>query len=91
MPLTVLVVEEERTGKATLVEAQSYLAEQGVEAEFRLEDGPVVQTIIAQAEESNSDLIIIGGYSSSVMGEMLHDSKVNELLRSSRLPMLVCR
>ena len=91
LPLVVQVVAEGRTGRATLDEARSYLAEQGVEAEFRLENGPVVETIIGTARETSCDLIIMGGYTSSVMGEMLHDSKVNELLRASRLPMLVCR
>lgn len=91
MPLTVLVVAEGRTGAATLAEAQDYLVGQGVEADYRLSDGPVVETIIAAAAETRSDLIIMGGYTSSVLGEMMHDSKVNELLRVSRLPMLVCR
>jgi len=91
IPLTVQVVEEGQTGRSTLSEARQYLLEQGVEAEYRLDDGPVVETIVTVATKTNSDVIIMGGYTSSVMGEMLHDSKVNELLRASRLPMLVCR
>ena len=91
MPLTVQVVEEGRMGETTLAEAQAYLAGQGLEAAYRLDNGSVVETIIAVAGDTNSDLIIMGGYTASVLAEMMQDSKVNQLLRSSRLPMLVCR
>ena len=91
MPLTVQVVEEGRMGETTLAEAQAYLAGQGLEAAYRLDNGSVVETIIAVAGDTNSDLIIMGGYTASALAEMMQDSKVSQLLRSSRLPMLVCR
>ena len=55
------------------------------------ETGPVAEAILKTAEEHESDLIIMGGYGLGPVLEVVLGSAVDQVLRASRRPMLICR
>jgi nucleotide-binding universal stress UspA family protein len=92
IPLAVVtVIETGRTTADTLARAQEYLRRHGVEAAFVKEGGPVAEAILKTAEEHASDLIIMGGYGLGPVLEVVLGSAVDQVLRASRRPMLICR
>jgi len=62
-----------------------------VQAAFVKESGSVAESILKMAEEHESDLIIMGGYGFSPVLEVVLGSAVDQMLRASRRPMLICR
>ncbi len=89
--VVVTVIETGRTTTETLAQAQKYLETHGVRATFVKESGPVAEAILKTAEEHESDLIIMGGYGFSPVLEVVLGSAVDQVLRTSRQPMLICR
>jgi len=89
--LTVLTgLEDENLNTATQQFAQNYLEFNEVEASFITEKYSP-ETLKITADEINADLIIMGGYSGSILKEMTIGSSVNFMLRESQLPILICR
>ena len=84
-------VETGRTTSETLARARKYLKTHGVQAEFVQESGPVAEAILKAADEHESDLIIMGGYGLGPVLEVVLGSAVDQVLRASRRPMLICR
>jgi nucleotide-binding universal stress UspA family protein len=91
IPLWVVTVIENGTTTGTLQKAEAYLESHGVKASFIEEQGGVAAAILKQAESTGSDLIIMGGYGSSPVVEVVLGSSVDKVLRESRRPMLICR
>jgi len=92
VPLVVVtVVEMGRTTSETLAHAKQYLEGHGGEATFMKKSGPVAEVILQMAEEQDCDLIVLGGYGFNPVLEVVLGSAVDEVLRTSRLPTLVCR
>ncbi len=92
IPLTVVtVIEMGRTTSDTLARAQKYLETHGVQAAFVKESGPVAEAILKTAEEHQSDLIVMGGYGFRPVLEVVVGSAVDQILRASRRPVLICR
>lgn len=92
LPLTVLSVEEGDEGaEAALQEAQEYLAERDVEAESALSQGEVVEALLDLTDEKNCDLVLLGGYGANPVLEAVLGSSVDQVLRRSRVPLLICR
>ena len=92
LALTVVtVLEDQSTTEATLARARSYLESHGVQATYRIEQGAVGEAILATAAASSSDLIVIGGYGFNPLLEIVLGSTVDQVLRASRLPVLICR
>jgi nucleotide-binding universal stress UspA family protein len=89
--VVVTVIETGRTTSETLERAQRYLETHGVEATFVKEGGPVAEAILKTAEERDSDLIIMGGYGFSPVLEVVLGSAVDQVLRTSGQPMLICQ
>lgn len=92
IPLVVVTVFDD-TGVApeTLMRAKVYLEEHGIEAKYESGHGPVAETILIAAEGNQSDMIIIGGYGNNPIMETVLGSTVDNVLRKSRRPMLICR
>jgi nucleotide-binding universal stress UspA family protein len=70
--------------------AQNYLEFNEIQADFvnrRFSSEILKKT----AEEIHADLVIMGGYSGSILKEMTVGSSVNFMLRESQLPVLICR
>lgn len=92
IPLVVVtVIETGRTTSETLSRGQRYLETHGVQATFVKESGSVAEAILKMAEEHESDLIIMGGYGLTPVLEVVLGSAVDQVLRTSRQPMLICR
>jgi nucleotide-binding universal stress UspA family protein len=90
-PVVVTVTESERTTPETGARAQEYLEAHGVESTLLERQGPVATEIMVTAEEYGCDLVVMGGYGSRPMLEVVLGSAVDEVLRTSRRPVLICR
>ncbi|MBX0329545.1 universal stress protein [Oscillochloris sp. ZM17-4] len=90
--LTVLTVAETAMAAETMrIGARAYLERHGVNAAFVTGRGPVGPAIIAAAEDTASDLIVIGGYALGTVGGLMLGSAVEEVLRTRRMPTLICQ
>lgn len=89
--LTILTGLEDKVAEDSVQEfARNYLEFNEVEARFiREEYSPAA--LMLTAEEINADLVIMGGYSGSILKEMTIGSSVNHMLRGFRRPILICR
>jgi nucleotide-binding universal stress UspA family protein len=91
-PLTVVtVLEENHTTSETVKLAKRYLERHGIDAAYVEKRGGVGQTILEAAAEFESDLIVMGGYGFNPVLEIVLGSAVDQVLRESRLPVLICR
>ncbi|MGD9001481.1 MAG: universal stress protein, partial [Anaerolineae bacterium] len=68
-----------------------YLEAHGVQAEWVEESGPVAEAILRTAESRGCDLILMGGYGHGPAVEVVLGSAVDQVLRESRWPILICR
>jgi nucleotide-binding universal stress UspA family protein len=92
VPLVVVtVVEGDEVTPDALAEAGKYLESRGVEATLVQEYGAVSDLVLRTAQAYESDLILMGGYGHGPMFEVVLGSAVDEVLRSSRQPVLICR
>lgn len=92
LPLTVVtILEGGQVTPDTLTEARQYLQRHGVRASLVRESGPVAEAILRAVEESESDLILMGGYGHNPLLEVVLGSAVDRVLRASQQPVLICR
>jgi nucleotide-binding universal stress UspA family protein len=92
IPVTVTTIfDQTRVAPETLLHAQVYLDERGVQADYVAKSGPVAETILKTAEEFQADMIIIGGYGFNPVLGMILGSAVDQVLREARKPVLICR
>ena len=89
--LTILTGLDDHVANDSVQEfARNYLEFNEVEARFIVEKySPAVLKLTA--EEINADVVIMGGYSGSILKEMTIGSSVNHMLRAFRRPILICR
>lgn len=91
LSLSVVVVAEGDDPAALMAEARGYLERQEVEAGYALKSGPVVECILQAANDHSSDLLIVGGYTTPPLVEIVVGSTLEDLLRAAPIPILVCR
>ena len=89
--LVVLSVLEIEKQEDRLEEAKHYLEDRNIEASFISVWGNVVTAILTVAADEGCNLILMGGYSARPVREVVLGSTVDQILRESRLPILVCR
>jgi nucleotide-binding universal stress UspA family protein len=91
--LTVITVDRDRAGDDVLAEkAHSYLTQHGVEdAQFIHAKGDPAKILQQNAENQDCDLILMGGYESGLMREIIFGSTVDHVLSSTRRSVLICR
>lgn len=70
--------------------AENYLEFNEVEARF-ITERYSPEALKRVAEELQADLVVMGGYSGSILREMTAGSSVNFMLREAQLPVLICR
>jgi nucleotide-binding universal stress UspA family protein len=87
----VTVIENGNVASDTLTRAQSYLESHGVQGAYIEESGLVPDAILKTAEAQGSNLIIMGGYGHSPVLEVVYGSAVDQVLRESQQPTLICR
>lgn len=90
--LAVLTVEDaDHTTRETQVRAQEYLESRGIVADYVLATGPVGSAVLDHARAWRADLVIMGGYGFSPVWEVMLGSAVDQVLRTSPVPTLICR
>ncbi len=90
--LTLVVVDDKGEDmRPVLEDARTYLADSGVEAASMSMQGEAAECILAAAEEHGAELIVMGGYGANPMVEVVLGSAVDEVLRRSHAPVLLCR
>ncbi|HZD55273.1 MAG TPA: universal stress protein, partial [Anaerolineales bacterium] len=90
--LAVLSVSERgRSPNPITEQAQEYLKGHGVEAKSIVRDAPVVEAILQTAGEYAINMLVMGGYGHTPVPEIVLGSAVDEVLRTSGLPVLICR
>lgn len=65
------------------------IEEKGIKAEGLLIQGPTIEMILEEAKKLNSDLLIIGSHKYSFIYRAFNDSVSAELLKKSKIPILV--
>jgi nucleotide-binding universal stress UspA family protein len=90
--LVVLNIQEPgHNSNQVLTRARKYLENQGSQAIYSRRKGSVAEEILRATEEYDCDLIIMGGYGFNPVMEIVLGSAVDEVLRTSRKPLLICR
>jgi nucleotide-binding universal stress UspA family protein len=92
--ISLLVVTANENGhhaNEILQRARSYLDSNGVGATFVATRGSAGEEVLKAAEDHNSDLIIMGGYGYNPVMEVVLGSAVDQVLRESGTPVLICR
>jgi nucleotide-binding universal stress UspA family protein len=91
--LTVLTIDQEEQKAADIQEpARRYLRMSNIQATYlHRENGPRAEIILETAKELNSDFILIGGYKANPVVEVVVGSVVDEIMRNTNIPVLVCR
>lgn len=85
------VLENKNDATKNLEKAQRYLEAHGVGADYITREGPVAKTILNICEYSGCDLLIMGGYGSNPLVEVVLGSVVDQVLRECHPPTLICR
>ena len=89
--LTILTgLEDQEVDTSAQDFARNYLEFNEIEAEF-ISKKYSGETLNSTAEEIHADLVVMGGYSGSILKEMTVGSTVNFMLRESQFPILICR
>jgi nucleotide-binding universal stress UspA family protein len=90
-PVVVSVKENGRTTARTLEQAREYLEAHGVEATFVHQAGAVADAIMNTANTHDCDFIVMGGYGRGPVLEVVLGSALDQVLRQSHRPTLICR
>lgn len=89
--IVLTVTGENRTASDTLARARAYLENHGVQAVYMEQNGLVARAILRVSAQQGSDLIIMGGYGFSPVLEAVLGSSVDQVLRESQQPVLICQ
>jgi len=90
--LTVMTVfDHRRIAPETLLRAQIYLEEHGVQGKLVTREGDIPSAILRTAEEHQADFIVMGGYSLNSVMKVISGSSVDQVLREAYKPVLICR
>ena len=89
--LVVTSVIEKTSDESVLTDAKTYLEARGVTATYIPTQGVVADTLLQTAETQQADLIIMGGYGSKSWVEVVLGSTVDQILRETQCPLLICR
>lgn len=90
--LVVLTVHpDEATAQAAGQAAREYLESRSVQAAVIVESGQPGERILRNARKTQSDMILMGGYSKGPMRELIYGSTVDRVLHGTQVPVLICR
>jgi hypothetical protein len=91
--LTVLSIEVDSDSAWELQKsARHYLTEKNILAEYIThQTGDFAEIILKTASEKQCDLILIGGYKATPLVEVVLGSIVDDVLRVTEIPLLICR
>ena len=89
--VTVLETNLTKSTADALEQAKTYLSQQAVDATFWQTRGKVSDGILHAAKVHQSDLILVGNYRYSPLMEAILGGVLDQLLRRSSVPLLVCK
>ena len=72
-------------------QAKEYLESHEVRARYFLESGAPAEVILRLSQQEKCDFIIMGGYGFGPLLEVVLGSTVDQVLRDSLVPTLICR
>jgi nucleotide-binding universal stress UspA family protein len=90
--LDVITIGDEQLANDIQGDARGYLEKHSITANYIIsnENHPE-QIILDNVEKLGIDLLLLGGYGRSPILELTQASDVDEILRQSKIPMLICR
>ncbi len=92
IPISVLTIgNNDVDAESVQAKAKEYLASSDASIDYIIEESEVVETILRTAEKQNCDLILIGGYKANPVVEIVKGSLVDQILRETAIPTLICR
>ncbi|MCC7359101.1 MAG: universal stress protein [Anaerolineales bacterium] len=93
LPLTVVTVKQgEAVTEDALTHARAYLEMHELKAEYLIREGEgVAPAVLGVASERSANLIVAGGYGSHPLLEAVLGSSVDQLLRETQVPVLICQ
>ncbi|MCA9972668.1 MAG: universal stress protein, partial [Anaerolineales bacterium] len=92
IPLTVVMAADRRPVETAVVDrARDYLALHEIEAAFVIEKAEAAGLVLETAVGRGCDLIVMGGYGTQPLVEVVLGSTANEVLRQTRVPVLICQ
>jgi nucleotide-binding universal stress UspA family protein len=74
-----------------LEHAEEYLDAHGVNAVYTTGLAPVAEAVLGASDQYACDFLIMGGYGRAPVMEVVLGSSVDQVLRESRKPILICR
>jgi nucleotide-binding universal stress UspA family protein len=89
--MVMTVLEFGQAKQQALAKAKDYLAQHEVEASFLQTRGRVADGILQAAAVHESDLILLGSYRYNALVEPLLGGVLDQLLKNSQTPLLVCK
>jgi nucleotide-binding universal stress UspA family protein len=87
----VTLAKSPRAAKARQAPAREYLTTHAIRAKFVHDEGPAASRILRAAQDNQIDFIIMGGYGRPAVTEVTLGSVVEEILRISQQPTLICQ
>jgi nucleotide-binding universal stress UspA family protein len=92
LPLVAATVVKQEQDEALLRSARLYLESRGVAATYvPTRSGEVASTLLKTARTYNCDLILMGGYGFKPVLDVVLGSAVDQVLRETEWPVLICR
>lgn len=91
-PLSVITIGNSDDVKDIQADARRYLEDHNIKADYIIEEGNNnTEIILKNASQSDIDLLLIGGYSRNPLLEVIQGGDVDELLRQTTIPIIICR
>jgi len=87
----VTITSGEQDASDIQAEARQYLKKHGVQATYIKKEGEIAASILKATTTHQCDFVIMGGYGSSAIMEVVFGSVVDAVLREIKLPILICR
>lgn len=92
VPLYILTVAEPGHINSQIINrARNYLRSRQIPATFIQEKGEIANVILKTTVENQCNLLVMGGYSKPPVIEMVLGSPLDQVLRESSIPVLICR
>lgn len=92
VPITLLTITDQpEHGRNVLREAERYLEPYDVEISSEIASGTVDHVIVQYAESNNCDLIAMGAYGHSRIREAILGSTTEQIIRKSKIPVLLAK
>jgi nucleotide-binding universal stress UspA family protein len=92
IPLSVISIGDEADTRDIQYDANQYMELHNIHADYVQANGVNNTDVILQyVDKLNVDLLLIGGYSRNPVLEVLQGGDVDELLRQTRIPLIICR